>query len=370
MENNWYKISNEQEIDSPSLLIYKDRVARNIQRMIEIAGDANRLMVHIKTNKTPEIVQMLLNSGISKFKCATIAEAEMAAMAGCKYIIIAHQLVGPKINRLIELRKLYPDVFFASLLDDRENAVLHNGLFTKVNKTAEIFIDVNNGMNRSGHPVNEDLFELYQFIHNQPNLNLHGLHVYDGHLRDSDFIERKSKIDGGFEGVNELIEQIKEADLPEPLVVAGGTPAFTAHALRTEVACSPGTCVLWDWGYGDKLTEQPFEHAALVLTRVISKPAPGIVAIDMGHKAIAAENPIDKRIRFLNLEDYELVSQSEEHGVLKVNNWRELNVGDVIYGIPYHICPTVNLYEEMQVVNNGTVTETWQVVSRKRKITV
>ena len=370
MENNWYKISNEREVDSPSLLIYKDRVARNIQRMIEIAGDEDRLMVHIKTNKTPEIVQILLAAGISKFKCATIAEAEMAAMAGCKYIIIAHQLVGPKIQRLIELRKLYPDVFFASLLDDRENAVLHNDLFTKVNTTADIFIDVNNGMDRSGHPVNEKLLELYQFIYNQSNLNLHGLHVYDGHLRDSDFIERKSKIEAGFEQVNDLIEQIKETGLPEPLVIAGGTPAFTTHALHTEVYCSPGTCVLWDWGYGDKLTEQPFEHAALILTRVISKPTPGIATIDMGHKAIAAENPIDKRIRFLNLEGYELVSQSEEHGVLKVNNWDALNVGDVLYGIPYHICPTVNLYEEMQVVNDGTVTETWQVVGRKRKITV
>ncbi|TAG55540.1 MAG: D-TA family PLP-dependent enzyme, partial [Runella slithyformis] len=104
--------------------------------------------------------------------------------------------------------------------------------------------------------------------------------------------------------------------------------------------------------------------------RIVSKPTAGIVTIDMGHKAVSAENPIDKRIRFLNLTDYELISQSEEHGVLKVSDWDSLKVGQVLYGVPYHICPTVNLYEEMQVIENNTATQTWQITARKRKISV
>ncbi|MDX1941336.1 MAG: D-TA family PLP-dependent enzyme [Saprospiraceae bacterium] len=370
MENFWYQLANESEVDSPTLLVYKDRVQYNIQKMIDIIGNPERLMVHIKTNKTPEILQMLLAAGITRFKCATVAEAEMAAIAGAKYIVIAHQLVGPKIERLIQLRKLYPEVFIASLLDDHKNIIIHNDLFKKANLIADIFIDINNGMDRSGHPVNKKLIELYQFTYNQSNIHLHGLHVYDGHLRDRDFSERKDKIDSGFETVHNLTENIEKSGLPTPLIIAGGTPAFTSHATRAEVYCSPGTCVLWDWGYGDQLSEQNFEHAALILTRVISKPAPGIITIDLGHKAVAAENPIDKRIRFLNLHDYELISQSEEHGVLKVKNWEDIKIGDAFYGVPYHICPTVNLYEEMQVINDGKATETWQVVGRKRKITV
>jgi D-serine deaminase-like pyridoxal phosphate-dependent protein len=367
----WYQLVNESEVDSPALLFYKDRIERNIEQMITmINGEAERLMVHVKTNKTPEIVQMLLAAGIQKFKCATIAEAEMIAMAGGRYIVLAHQLVGPKVNRLIELRKLYPTIFIASLLDDKINAVFHNEIFKQHDLTGHIFIDINNGMNRSGHPVNEKLLELYQFIHNQSNLQLYGLHVYDGHLRDADFTIRKEEIDIGFVEINDFIIKIEQAGLPAPVVIAGGTPAFTTHAGRVEVVCSPGTCVLWDWGYGDQLQEQPFEHAALMLTRVISKPAPGIVTIDLGHKAVAAENPIDKRIRFLNLKNYELLSQSEEHGVLQVNNWENIKIGDVLYGLPYHVCPTVNLYEEAQVVEDGRVTGAWQVVGRKRRITV
>ena len=75
----WYRLENTSEADSPSLVIYKERIQQNISKMIEIAGDAKRLYTHIKTNKMPEVVKMMLEAGISKFKCATIAEAEMAA---------------------------------------------------------------------------------------------------------------------------------------------------------------------------------------------------------------------------------------------------------------------------------------------------
>lgn len=367
---DWYKVSNEATLDSPSLLIYKERVKENIRKMIEIAGSAERLFTHVKTNKMPEIVKMMLEQGITKFKCATIAEAEMTAMAGAKFILIAHQLVGPKIERLIQLSKLYPEVTFASLIDSVAIAQMHNEAFGASGLVAHVFLDVNNGMDRSGHPLDDKILELYRYLSTQAYIKLHGLHVYDGHLRASDFEARKHEIDEGFVDVKHLLETIEEERLPKPMVIAGGTPAFTSHALRAETYCSPGTCVLWDWGYGDKLAEQPFEYAALVLTRVISKPQKGIVTIDMGHKAVSAENPINTRIRFLNLTDYELLGQSEEHGVLKVKDWDAIKVGDALYGVPYHVCPTVNLYDEAYVVENKQVNEMWQVLGRRRKISV
>lgn len=366
----WYKVTNENELDSPSLLIYKERVQLNIEKMISIAGSAERLFTHVKTNKMPEIVKMMLNAGITKFKCATIAEAEMTAIAGAKYILISHQLVGPKIDRLVQLRQKYPDVFIASLIDCSENADAHQAIFAKNSLVSDVFLDINNGMDRSGHLLDEHVLDLYKKLNNLLNLKLHGLHVYDGHLRATNFEERKHNIDAGFVDVKHFLEIIESEGLPKPMVIAGGTPTFTSHALRNETFCSPGTCVLWDWGYGDKLPEQPFQYAALVLTRVISKPKKGLITIDMGHKAVAAENPIDKRTRFLNLENYEFLSQSEEHGVLAVEDWDSVKVGDVLYGVPYHVCPTVNLYDEAYIVENKYVTEAWQVLGRKRKISV
>ena len=186
---NWYEITNSEEVFSPGLVLYKDRIARNIEAMVRIAGDPERLVPHVKTHKMAEVIQMQLDAGINKFKCATIAEAELLADTGAKWILIAYQLVGPNAQRLLDLQEKYPEVFFASLVDSLESAqVLSN---QSQEQPANVFIDLNNGMNRSGHPVNEDLFDLYKRVGELPNLRLLGLHVYDGHIRDADFAERK-----------------------------------------------------------------------------------------------------------------------------------------------------------------------------------
>ncbi|MFT6205984.1 MAG: D-serine deaminase-like pyridoxal phosphate-dependent protein, partial [Spirosomataceae bacterium] len=88
----------------------------------------------------------------------------------------------------------------------------------------------------------------------------------------------------------------------------------------------------------------------------------------LGHKAISAENPIDKRVRFINLEGYELLSQSEEHGVLKVSNWDDICVGDELLGVPYHVCPTVNLYDEAYIISGNQQVDIWEIVGRRRRV--
>lgn len=363
-------VSNLTQIDSPSLLILKEKVESNIDKMIAIAGgDTSRLMPHIKTNKMENVVRMMISKGIRKFKAATVAEAELAAMAGAEKVLISHQLLGPKIDRLLSLIEKYPNTKFASLADC--NAVVDeiSEKFSTKNLTAEIYYDINNGMDRSGHEIDDQLANDLKYAVSKSNTKLSGLHVYDGHIRDDAFGDRKAKIESGMKNVYEILAELKP-EIGDLEVIAGGTPAFTSHASETSRTLSPGTCVLWDWGYGDKFAEQNFEFAALVMSRIISKPKRGILTTDMGHKAISSENPIDKRIRFLNHDDLKLVSQSEEHGVIETSDWDNYEVGDILLGVPYHVCPTVNLYDEAQIIENNQWTNTWKIEGRKRKITV
>jgi D-serine deaminase-like pyridoxal phosphate-dependent protein len=378
----WYELNDPDEIDSPALLIYKDRVASNIQTMVNIVGDAKRLVPHVKTHKMAEIVKMQLTAGISQFKCATIAEAEMLSEAGAESILIAYQLNFSKAKRFLSLIKKYPQIEFASLVDNSASAKMLNDLFEKEKLIANVFIDVDSGMHRTGIapaavavagvPANNNpLFNLFLELQKLPNINFQGLHIYDGHIRDGDFEIRKQKVAEAFEKINAVKQQIiKNSNLPDVKVIAGGTPTFTVHALNKEELCSPGTCVLWDYGYDALLAEQPFEFAAVLLTRVISKPLPGLITTDLGHKSVAAENPISKRIFFLNLTNYEVKSQSEEHLVVNVKEWDHIHVGDVLYGIPYHICPTVALYDEANIIENGALVDMWKIEARKKRITV
>src|SRR5205809_662077 len=107
--SDWFAVQNTEEIPSPVLLLYPERIRENISRMVRIAGDVTRLRPHIKTHKLPEVVRMQLEAGITKCKCATIAEAEMAAAAGVPDILIAYPIVGPNVKRLLDLTNRFPE---------------------------------------------------------------------------------------------------------------------------------------------------------------------------------------------------------------------------------------------------------------------
>ena len=110
--------------------------------------------------------------------------------------------------------------------------------------------------------------------------------------------------------------------------------------------------------------------AAVLVTRIISKPDPETICIDLGHKAVASENPLDNRIYFLNAPELKPVGHSEEHLILKTEKNNPYKVGDVLYGVPFHICPTVALYETVSVVEGNRIIGSWTIVARKRKLTI
>jgi D-serine deaminase-like pyridoxal phosphate-dependent protein len=154
-----------------------------------------------------------------------------------------------------------------------------------------------------------------------------------------------------------------------PRVVAGGSPTFPFHAIRSGVECSPGTTVFWDSGYGNKLRDLDFIPAALVLTRVVSKPGPNLLCLDLGHKALGSEMP-HPRVQFLNLPDYNAITHSEEHLVIESADANQFKIGDCLYGIPRHICPTVALHSSAVVIEAQKIVGSWKVVARDRRLSI
>src|ERR1700754_572473 len=100
---DWYRISNVDQLDTPALVVYPDRVKENIRTAVDMVGDPARLRPHVKTHKSPETTRLMLAGGIRSFKCATIAEAEMLALEGAEDVLLAYQPVGPKAARFIAL---------------------------------------------------------------------------------------------------------------------------------------------------------------------------------------------------------------------------------------------------------------------------
>lgn len=365
-----YVVKNASTIPSPALLVYLEKLKENISLAISIAGDVKRLRPHIKTHKTKQIVALQQEAGIDKFKCATISEAEMLAQCGVKDICLAYPMVGPNIARFIRLCTTYNDVSFKVIVDDIQMTKALSNQAAEAKLEIEVLLDLDVGMRRTGIFPDEKAVELYQEISWLAGLVPGGLHGYDGHNHQSDPDERCAAAKECLDMVKQLKGEIERQGVPVPHLIMGGTPTFPCYARFPDIELSPGTGFLQDWGYQKLLKDLPFQPAALLLSRIISIPKAGMITLDLGSKAIASDPPGERGV-ILNLERAKPILQNEEHWVFSVDNSQDLKVGDELYILPTHICPTFALHQEVYVIGkSGEWEETWKVVARDRKLTI
>jgi len=150
---------------------------------------------------------------------------------------------------------------------------------------------------------------------------------------------------------------------------------------------SPGTPLLWDAGYGAAFADLDFLVAAVLVGRVVSTPSRStagfrtrsrgdagsetvsFVCLDFGTKAVASEMP-QPRISLLGTSGYRIAGHNEEHLVIEAPDAGAFRPGNVVYGVPTHICPTVARYETASVIERGRCTGEWHIAARNRRITV
>lgn len=356
-------------LQSPGLLVFPERVKKNIAYILQcVGGNPDRLRPHIKTHKTKEVNELLMAVGITQFKCATIAEAELLALSKAPSILLSMQPTGPYVSRLADLVQQYPQSKFACLVDDKQAAETLSQVFQQKKLQIGIFIDINVGMNRTG--ILPCLAEsLMQVVKSLPHLHLEGLHAYDGHIRDLNLDERKAHVKRDFVEFHQLIHATS-SEFPHLEYCVGGTPSFLVHCENPDFVCSPGTFVFFDAGYTPLYPPNSLQTALYIISRIISKPSQHTICLDLGHKSVAAENSIENRVRFVDYPDFKLVSQSEEHGIVEVEDSGPFEIGQEIYMIPYHVCPTVALHASLQVIENNQLVGQWEVLARNRKINI
>lgn len=366
---NWYEISNADEVASPTLLLYPDRIEANLRQLIKMAGDPARLRPHVKTHKLPQIIAIKRRLGIDKFKVSTIAEAEMTAEAGGRDILLAYPCIGPNVPRFVELMRRFPETRFATLVDNPASLADLAAAATAGGVTIELLIDLNVGMDRTGIRPGDEATELYRQLSQTPGIRAGGLHAYDGHLRNADYAALAQATEAAFAPVHRMIETLRSEGFEVPKIVAGGTPTSSLLVANAETEVGAGTPTLWDFGQPEISPDLDYLNAAVLLARVISRPAEDRICLDLGYKAVAAEMP-QPRVRWFGLEEAPVVMQSEEHLVLQTPQADDFPVGRVMYGIPRHICPTVALYGEVWCVREGRAVERWPVVARARRLTI
>jgi D-threonine aldolase len=186
-------------------------------------------------------------------------------------------------------------------------------------------------------------------------------------------VERRKAVERVWERVTAFRELLDRRGLPVPRVVCGGTPTFPIYSqwLDPAIELSPGTCVFHDCNYGEKFPDlAAFQPAALVFTRVISRPTASRVTLDAGTKSIASDPPMGQRMVLPAIPDGAQVLHNEEHLVIETPNAAQWKVGDWLLAIPRHICPTSALHRSVIVIENGQQVDEWEVTARDRKLTI
>jgi D-serine deaminase-like pyridoxal phosphate-dependent protein len=371
--NPLYAIADISDIYSPGLLFYKDLIRRNIARSVELAGSASRLRPHVKTHKTREIVRLALDAGIAKHKCATLAEAEMLASCGVKDVLIAYNMVGPNCGRMARLARAYPDCRFAVTADDAAAADALSRAMAAEGQTVDVLIDLDVGQHRTGVAPGPEAAGLYEHVAGLPGLRPGGLHVYDGHNHQSSFVERQAAALHNLEPALALRDDLVKKGLPVPRLVVGGTPTFPVYAKLDlpGLELSPGTCFLHDHGYSARFADlSGFTPAALLLTRVISRPSATRLTLDLGTKAVASDPPAGGRCVLLDVPDHVPILQNEEHFVVETPAAHRFRPGDAIFVVPTHVCPTCALHQFAYVIEDGRLADKWSIAARDRILTI
>jgi D-serine deaminase-like pyridoxal phosphate-dependent protein len=360
-----------EDVLTPALVVYPEIVASNIARTLHLLGGApDRWRPHIKTAKLAYTLRMLVEQGVRNFKCATTLELLIACYSGVADVLLAYPVVGANARRVLEVAKQFPHVRISTLVENEEQMRQWRG------SSVNVFVDINPGMNRTGveQGQTDKVVRLVRAVE-AAELQFSGLHYYDGQYGTFDEPERTVAAHAGYDRLLKLVIAIQDGGMSVPEVITAGTPTLPCsltykgfHGAGFIHRVSPGTIVYCD---ATSLAQLPAEYgyapAVLVLTRVVSRPRDGIITCDAGHKAVSVDAGVPTCV-VAGHPELTPLAPSEEHLPMELN--RETagpEIGEALYLLPRHVCPTVNNFDSALLVRDGQIASVEKVTARGRE---
>jgi len=359
------------ELLTPALVIYPEMVRHNIAAIIQaVGGDPARWRPHVKTVKLGSMMKLLVEAGVETAKCATTLELLASCEAGFRDVLVSYPHMGRNAERIAEIAREFPKVRVSALVESEDQVAAWKG------SSVDLFIDVNPGMDRTG--IGADHAETVRALARKvvaTGLVFRGLHFYDGNSTDKNIAERTQKAHARYRELLELASFLQSSGVEVSEIVTAGTPALPCAvsfeplwngSFRHQV--SPGTVVYNDFS---SLQQVPNSYglkaAVVVVSRVVSHPIPGVATCDAGHKSVAVDSGVPHCLALAHPE-LEPLKPSEEHLPFKLLKGASAPaLGEVLYLVPRHVCPTVNNFNVAVLVERGRIVSIEPVTARGRE---
>jgi D-serine deaminase-like pyridoxal phosphate-dependent protein len=356
-------------IDTPSLVVDLDAMQRNLVRMADFAKKhAIRWRPHAKMHKSAAIARLQLQAGAVGVCVQKTAEAEAMAAGGVQDIYISNEVIAPhKLARVAQLaHRLAAEGGRLSIaVDSREGvsrlAQAMNDARQASGGTAviDVYVEIDVGQGRCGVQPGRAAGELVHEVRRHPALRFAGLQAYHGraqHLRTPQ--ERREAITAAAQDAAFTRKLIEADGVPVPLITGGGTGSMvceTASGVWGELQAGSFLFMDADYAQNERDPAQPqFEHALFVKTQVISAGVQHAVC-DAGHKSHAIDSGLPRVHSFDGEHELDYFNGGDEHGILRPAGpaHRVPEIGRMLWLIPGHCDPTVNLHDHLIGVRGG-----------------
>jgi len=353
------------EIETPAILIERDILHRNIERMASRVRERGlTLRPHVKTHKIPQIAALQLEAGAVGLTVATIGEAEVFADHGATDLFIAYPLwlSAAKAERLTALSKRARIAFGT----DSVEAVQEAGrLFGPAAADFGVLVEIDSGHHRSG--VRPEDAAAIADAARDVGFRVTGVFTFPGHSYAPGMPGTAVDQEGA-------ALALREAGHDVAVLSGGSTPTalLTGDSVATELR--PGVYVFGDAQQLELGRCAPEDVSLTVAATVVSRhegseDIPRRIVLDAGSKMLGGDRPAwaSGFARVQEEPDARVSALSEHHATVL---WPEdaplPALGSRLRLIPNHVCVAVNLVDEVTVVSDGAVVERWEIAARGR----
>ena len=367
-------------IDTPMLVADLDAMMRNLSRMAEFARKHDiRWRPHAKMHKSSALAKLQLQAGAVGVCVQKTAEAEAMVAGGVYDVYISNEVIAPhKLARVAALahRVAAENGKLAIAVDSLQGVRALAQAMEEARNSAggaaviDVFVEIDVGQGRCGVAPGEAALVLARAIREHASLRFAGLQAYHGkaqHLRGAQ--ERRDAIGMVVQDVLFTRRLIEAEGIPVDLVTGAGTGTMVCEAasgVYGELQAGSFLFMDADYAANERDAAQPqFEHALFVKTQVISTSA-GHAVCDAGHKSHAIDSGLPKVLCLQPGTELEYFNGGDEHGVLRpaAGASRLPELGEVLWLIPGHCDPTVNLHDHIVGVAGGLAAGTVERIIR------
>ncbi len=354
-------------LETPCVVIDVDRAKKNISALQAECGRRGvALRPHVKTHKMIPFARMQVQAGARGITACKVSEAEVMADGGLDDIFIAYPMVGDfRVRRAIALHRRIKRLILA--VDSLEGARALNAAAEEAGVTLEVRLEVDTGARRTGSPRDEALSLALDIAHTMKHLRLTGIYTFKSLILDGR-PTRDNALAGQEEGrlMGDTARALRNAGIDIRDVSAGSTPTGLTCAdtgLVTEIR--PGTYIFGDLMMVREHAAAPDEVAARIYATVVSTPGGQYAVIDGGTKTfpmditpMTAPDYYPGYAAVVGRDDLHLLRMNEEHGMITCDGPElGLRVGQKLELMPIHVCPAVNLQNEVYLLENGALTK-------------